>query len=140
MSSAVVGVVAAWFVLRDRAKQDESMAYAVAILTTILISYHFHMQDLSMVLLPVLVLTDQALRQWYQRGSTGDGLGGTQSSTIWTVVLAVTIVALYLYRIAAEPFPILVVRGCLLAVPLFVLWIVALRWWCVTPHSKMEGQ
>jgi hypothetical protein len=45
------------------------------------------------------------------------------------VALAVTIAVLYLYRIAAEPFPILEMRGCLLAVPIVVLWIVALRWW-----------
>jgi len=140
MSSAVVGGVATWFVLRNLAQHDESMVYAVAILTTILISYHLHMQDLTMALLPILVLADRAVRQWYERGVTGDELGGTQASTVWTVALAVTIAALYLYRIAAEPFPILVVRGCLLAVPLFVLWIVALRWWRAAPHSAVEGQ
>src|SRR5208283_5329760 len=48
ISSAAVGVVATWFVLRNRAQEDESMVYAVAILTTLLISYHLHMQDLAL--------------------------------------------------------------------------------------------
>ena len=127
ITSAVVGVVATLFVLRNRAKNDEAMAYAVAILTTILISYHLHMQDLTMALLPVVVLADRAAREWCERGAASEEPGGVRASTAWTVVLAITIAALYLYRIAAEALPILVVRGCLLAVPIFVLWIVALR-------------
>ncbi|MGA7648829.1 MAG: glycosyltransferase family 87 protein [Terriglobales bacterium] len=135
MSSAVVGVVAIWQTLRNRnsnneenakniAKNinDESMAYAVAILTTILISYHLHMQDLTMALLPIVVLADRAIRMWQERRTT-------EKPNLWIALLAVTIATLYLYRIAAEPFPVLLLRGCLLAVPVFVLWVVALRWW-----------
>jgi hypothetical protein len=133
ISSAVVGVVATWFVLRNRAKNDESMAYAVAILTTILISYHLHMQDLTMALLPMLVLVERAAREWSDRGATREESGGARVSTVWMAVLAITVAALYLYRIAAEAFPILVVRGYLLAVPIFVLWVVALRWWRTAP-------
>jgi hypothetical protein len=98
------------------------MTYTVAILTTILISYHLHMQDLSMALLPMVVLTDRAIRIWQKRQAM-------EALLAWTAVLAVTIAVLYLYRIAAEPFPILEMRGCLLAVPIMVLWVVALRWW-----------
>jgi len=133
ISSAVVGVVATWFVLRNGAKNDESMAYAVAILTTILISYHLHMQDLTMALLPMLVLVERAAREWSDRGATREESGGARVSTVWMAVLAITVAALYLYRIAAEAFPILVVRGYLLAVPIFVLWVVALRWWRTAP-------
>jgi hypothetical protein len=133
ITSAVVGVVATLFVLRNRAKNDEAMAYAVAILTTILISYHLHMQDLTMALLPVVVLADRAAREWCERGAASEEPGGVRASTAWTVVLAITIAALYLYRIAAEALPILVVRGCLLAVPIFALWVVALRWWRTAP-------
>jgi hypothetical protein len=133
ISSAVVGVVATWFVLRNRAKNDESMAYAVAILTTILISYHLHMQDLTMALLPMLVLVERAAREWSDRGATREESGGARVSTVWMAVLAITVAALYLYRIAAEAFPILVVCGYLLAVPIFVLWVVALRWWRTAP-------
>jgi hypothetical protein len=133
ISSAVVGVVATWFVLRNRAKNDEAMAYAVAILTTILISYHLHMQDLTMALLPMLVLVERAAREWSDRGATREESGGARVSTVWMAVLAITVAALYLYRIAAEAFPILVVCGYLLAVPIFVLWVVALRWWRTAP-------
>jgi len=123
VSSAVVGVVATLFVLRNRAKHDEGMAYTVAILTTILISYHRHMQDLTMALLPMLVLAERAAGEWHERAAAG-----SQASTAWTAVLAIAITALYLYRIAAEVFPILILRGCLLAAPIFVLWVVTLRW------------
>jgi hypothetical protein len=136
ISSAVVGGVATWFVLRYRTKNDESMVYAVVILTTILISYHLHMQDLTMALLPMLVLAERAAREWFERGTTREEPGGAPVSTVWTVVLAITIAVLYLYRISAEVFPILVVRGCLLAVPVFVLWVVALRWW----RTKVSGE
>ncbi|MGA2979276.1 MAG: glycosyltransferase family 87 protein [Terriglobales bacterium] len=138
MSSVVVGVMAIWLALGNRAKKDEGMAYAVAILTTILISYHLHMQDLTMALLPMVLLAERAVRCWLQHRATGNELGSTEASTVLTVVLAVTIAVLYLYRIAAEPFPILEVRGCLLAVPVFVLWVVALRWWCTAPSESLD--
>jgi Glycosyltransferase family 87 len=152
MSSAVVGVVAAWFVLRKgalgdktvrgKANGDESMVYSLAILTTLLVSYHLHMQDLTLALLPMLVLVDRSICEW-QEGGAGRGveakIGGAQplaiknstiqNSTVWTAASAAAIAGFYLYRIAAELFPILLMRGCLLAVPVFVLWMVALRWW-----------
>lgn len=157
MSSAVVGVVAAWFLLRKgapgdktvrgKANGDASMVYSLAILTTLLISYHLHMQDLTLALLPMLVLVDRAIREWQERGA-GRGvdskIGGAQTfiiqtstaqnSTIWTAALVAAIAGLYLYRIVGELFPILLMRGCLLAVPVFVLWVVALRWWRVSIH------
>jgi hypothetical protein len=34
--------------------------YSLAILTTLLVSYHLHMQDLTMAALPMLVLLDLA--------------------------------------------------------------------------------
>ncbi len=153
MSSAVVGVVASWFVLRkgalgdktvrsSKANGDESMVYSLAILTTLLVSYHLHMQDLTLALLPMLVLVDRSICEW-QEGRAGRGveakIGGAQTfiiqtstaqnSIVWTAALSAAIAGLYLYRIAAELLPILLMRGCLLAVPLFVLWVVALRWW-----------
>ncbi len=132
MTSAIVGVIATFLMLRSRVKpaamndeSDESMVYAVAILTTILISYHLHMQDLTMALVPMVVLADRALREWHERRSTG----------AWTAALTLTIAALYFYRIAAEPFPILLMRGCLLAVPVFALWVIALRRWRTASFS-----
>jgi hypothetical protein len=149
MSSAAVGVVATWFLLRKSAhgdktvrgktNADESLVYALAILTTILISYHLHMQDLTLALLPMLVLVDRALCEW-REGNTRRRLDQRiQNPAVWTVVLAAAIAALYLYRIAGEAFPILVMRGCLLAVPVFVLWVVALRCWRTTPPPDCDA-
>lgn len=137
MSSAIVGVVATWLVLRGRT-QDESLLYSVSILTTILISYHLHIQDLSMAVLPMLVLAERVLSEWFKRKAAAHELERAQPSTIWTVLLAVTIGALYLYRVAGEAFPILVLRGCLLAVPIFVLWVIALRFWCAPSAAATE--
>jgi hypothetical protein len=133
MSSAVVGVVAAWFVLRKgalgdktvrgKANGDESMVYSLAILTTLLVSYHLHMQDLTLALLPMLVLVDRSICEW-QEGGAGRGveakIGGAQplaiknstiqNSTVWTAASAAAIAGFYLYRIAAELFPILLMR------------------------------
>ena len=157
MSSAVVGVVATWLVLRGSAlhnntvggktNADESVVYAVAILTTLLISYHLHVQDLTLALLPMLVLVDRTLYEWQRDGARrgfDTKIGGAQTLTIQdstaaTVVLAAAIAALYLYRIAAAAFPILLLRGCLLAVPLFVLWVVALGWWHATPRPHCDA-
>jgi hypothetical protein len=124
LSSAVVGVVAIWLVLHKGAEKDESMVYALAILTTILISYHLHMQDLSMAVLPMVVLCERALIASRERGAAGGNV-----SNAWVAVLAVTIAVLYLYRIAGEAFLIVLMRGCLLVIPIFVLWLVTLRWW-----------
>lgn len=131
LASAVVGGVSMWLVLRNRNEKDESMVYAVAILTTILISYHLHMQDLSLAMLPMVVLCERALLMSGERGAAG---AGTLHARV--AVLAVAIAALYLYRIAGEAVPIVLMLGCLLAVPIFVLWLVALRWWgSAQPHD-----
>lgn len=139
MSSAIVGVAATWLVLRDRTKQDESLIYSVAILTAVLISYHLHMQDLTMAVLPMLVLAERGLREWSESGTAVHEAGDAQPSIGWTVALAVTIGALYFFRIAGETFPILVLRGCLMAVPILALWVIALRYWCVASTAQAEG-
>lgn len=126
MISAIVGIVSTWAVLRfgrssssnigvRHKKIDESLLYALAVLTTLLISYHLHMQDLTLALLPMLVLVERMLRERRKVGM------------IWTASFVASVGALYLYRIAAEAFPILLVRGCFLALPLSLLWFVALR-------------
>lgn len=148
MSSAVIGVVATWLVLRERTRQDESLVYSIAILTTVLISYHLHMQDLAMAALPMLVLADRGLRDWSERAtapceleSARPGLARPsipRPSIPWTVALALTICALYFFRIAGETYPILVLRGCLMAVPILVLWVIALRFWCAPPAAEAK--
>jgi hypothetical protein len=134
ISSAIIGVVAAWIVLTrwpsensSRPQEDASTIYAVAVVTTLLISYHLHMQDLTLVILPMVVLSERTVSEWQERVMIGREARSSAGSASWIVALAVAIAALYLYRIAAEVFPILLVRGCLLAVPVFVLWLVGLH-------------
>jgi hypothetical protein len=126
MISAIVGIVSTWAVLRRgrtssgddgvrREKNDESLLYAFAVLTTLLISYHLHMQDLTLALLPMLVLVERVLRE------------RRDVRMIWLAMFISSIGALYLYRIAAEAYPTLLLRGCFLALPLASLWLVALR-------------
>jgi len=121
MASVIVGIVAAWLVVRRRVPRDSSLLYSVAILTTILISYHLHMQDLAMVTLPILVVVDWALRN--QNTSS-------RLSHCWVAGLALSVGSIYLYRLAAEPFPILLFRGCYLAAPVFLFWMVAFSAFC----------
>jgi hypothetical protein len=134
ISSAMIGVLAAWFVLTrwpsengSRSQEDASTIYAVAVVTTLLISYHLHMQDLTLVILPMVVLSERALSERLERVTIGREARSSARPIGWTIALAVGIAALYFYRIAAELFPILLVRGCLLAVPVFVLWLVGLE-------------
>ena len=131
VASAVVGVVASWLVLRGHAHQDLSMTYSLAILTTILIGYHLHMQDLAMAALPMLVLLDRTIRERTQteRGSAI----ALHLSPAWTAALILAVASLYFFRIAAEAFPMLLTRGCLLAVPVLLLWIVSLRVYMTKP-------
>jgi Glycosyltransferase family 87 len=121
MASVIVGIVAAWLVVRRRVPRDSSLLYSVSILTTILISYHLHMQDLAIVTLPVLVVVDWALRN--QNTSS-------RLSHWWVAGLALSVGSIYLYRLAAEPFPILLFRGCYLAAPVFLFWMVAFSAFC----------
>jgi len=121
--SAVVGVAAAWLCLRGGGQRDFSLVYPVAILTTLLISYHVHMQDLAIAALPVLVLVDREISE----GTFTERAMIDFRSRAWAVALMLAVAGLYLFRIVAEPFPVLVLRGCLLAVPLLLLWIVAFR-------------
>lgn len=112
VSLGVAGVVT-WILVRSGGEESGPVLYTVAILTTLLVSYHMHMQDLTLAALPMLLLLDRAM--------------SGQVSRVWTAVLALAMVGLYGYRLAGETFPILVVRGCLMAVPLLLLWLVGMR-------------
>jgi hypothetical protein len=121
MASAIVGIVATWLVLRTPDSRDSGPLYSVAIVSTILISYHLHMQDLAMVMLPMLLLTEWAL---------GNYLAGKKLSLGWVLALSASVAGIYLYRIAVEPYPLLIMLACYLTIPLFLLWIVAFRIFC----------
>jgi Glycosyltransferase family 87 len=134
ISSAIIGVVGAWFVLTRwpsensaRSQEDASTIYAVAVVTTLLISYHLHMQDLTLAILPMVVLSERTVSEWQQRVMICREGRSSAGSAGWIVALAAAVAALYFYRIAAAVFPTLLVRGCLLAVPVFLLWLVGLH-------------
>src|SRR5262249_42541922 len=46
--SAVVGGATSWIIVRSAGRPNESLLYAAAIVTSVLVSYHMHMQDLTM--------------------------------------------------------------------------------------------
>ncbi len=135
LASAVVGGATAWIVWRNSDQHSLGLTYSAAILATVLISYHLHMQDLAIVALPILVLVDEALRGRMRQRTTmareavsDDSLAEAPGRLNRTsVALIVAVASLYLFRIAGEPFPFLNLRGCLLALPLLLLWMVSLE-------------
>lgn len=118
MTSAIVAVIAAWFVIRRQVRGGAGLLYSVAILTTVLISYHLHMQDLSMAVLPMLVVVDRA---WQNPIAQSNRLRG------WLICLAISVCGLYYYRLVAEVFPTLLYHSCFAAVPVFFFWVAALQ-------------
>jgi Glycosyltransferase family 87 len=121
MASVIVAVVASWLVIRARIPRNSGLLYSVAVLTTILISYHLHVQDLAMAILPMLLVMDWVLRHQ---------ITTSRYLPIWILALSLSIAGLYLYRIAAEPFLMLLFRSCCLALPVLLLWIVSFRAFC----------
>jgi len=133
--SVIVAVVGGWVILRGQLGDDSSLVFSVAILTTILISYHFHMQDLSIAALPMLVLLNRfAEEQVDAKQFSAYGTTATEFSYRWRVMLFASVIGLYVFRVVAEIFPWLVIHGCLLCLPLLFLWIVSLRL-CFATHS-----
>jgi len=112
LASLAVIAVASWILFHSKIAHSPALLYSVAILTTSLVSFHLHMQDLTLAALPMLFLLESALR--------GD------LSRALAITATIMIVLLYAFRLAAEPFPILLVRGCLMAIPTFGLWVVSL--------------
>jgi hypothetical protein len=115
--SAIVCVVSGWLVVRRRIPRCSiSLLYSVAVLTTVLVSYHLHMQDLTMAILPMFVIANLALRSRITNG---------RFSPVWIAAIAL-IFSLYSYRLVSVVFPKLLSRGCYLAIPVFLFWIVGL--------------
>ncbi len=132
-ASVVVAGVGGWILLRTRHQGDWSLVYSIAILTTVLISYHLHMQDLSIATLPMLVLLDRFIGERIAGGwSAGrDGSGRLTApivlSRVWGAALLVAVGGLYLFRFVAVVFPPLLIHGCVLSLPVVLLWMVGLR-------------
>jgi Glycosyltransferase family 87 len=109
LSLLIVG--ATWIALRAGRAANARELYASAILATVLVSYHLHMPDLSLAIPAMLVLLDACV--------TG------QVARVWTWAAALSIACLYLYGVATWPFPTLALRGAVLALPVALLWVVA---------------
>jgi hypothetical protein len=132
-ASVIVAGVGGWILLRTRGQADWSLAYSIAISTTVLISYHLHMQDLSIATLPMLVLLDRFIGERI----TGEGNAGRDGnsrlaapillSRVWGATLLVAVVCLYLFRVVAVASPALLIHGCVLSLPVVLLWMVGLR-------------
>jgi hypothetical protein len=135
--SVIVAVVGSWIIVRMQSREEQSVVFSVAILTTILMSYHFHMQDLSIAALPILVLLNRlASARINDQHSTIAGTSQTEFSPLWRATAFASVLSLYLFRPVAELFPWLVMHGCLLCVPLLFLWLVSLRLsWATHPAS-----
>jgi hypothetical protein len=110
--SLAVGGTVTWILLKKGAEKSGAELFTVAVTTTTLVSYHMHMQDLTLAVLPMLLILDRALR--------------SDLSKPWTGVLALAAGGFYAYRVGGEPFPILLVRGSVLAAPLLLLWLAGL--------------
>lgn len=101
-------------VLKEKSgNQSLDLVYALALITTLLVSYHLNPHDLSLLLLPVLLLMERVVRQ------------PRQLSTTERVLLCVALLALY------QPITyVLLVRHGEMhkgVVLILVVWLVVLR-------------
>ena len=110
--SVLISLSAAWLVLRSPGL-NTSPAYSLAILTTILVSYHFHLQDLAIASLPMILLLNLMCRK--------------NVPPAWKAPLTIGLLIFYGFPLLTLPFPGLLATGCLLTVPLLLLWIVSVR-------------
>jgi hypothetical protein len=106
-----IWLVTSWMIWRRSRDFETSTLFALAIPATLLLSYHLHMQDLTIAALPLFVLLDRVAV-------------GTLSP-VRTKALLIATVMFYGFRLTAAVIPMLLLWGCLLALPLFCLWIVA---------------
>jgi hypothetical protein len=125
--SLFIAVIGGWVILHMRGREQD-LVFSAAILTTIPISYHFHVQDLSLAALPMLVLLNRfAGAEANDQDSTITGTSEAEFSPVWRAMAFASVLSLYFLRPVAELFPWLVFHTCLLCVPLLFLWLVALR-------------
>ena len=120
LSSLVIGLVTSWVILHH--KRGLGALYALAVLTTILLSYHLHVQDLSMAVFPMLLLLDFELQ---------NGL-----SSLSGILIGLCVALLYIYRLIAAFFVPLLFNASVMAVPVFLLWAVSLFLFLQAQPSK----
>jgi len=110
VSLLVVGIT--WVMLRVRDTTSPLVLYSVAIPATLLVSYHLHVHDLSLAILPMLTLLNACVRRELSLG--------------WARVLIISIGAFYLFGAAAGVVHYLVFHAVLFIFPLVLLWLVAI--------------
>lgn len=98
-----------WIALRVRDRTAATALYAAAIPTALLVSYHLHVQDLSLAILPMLVLLDSCVR-----GEFGP---------VWARILILSLAGFYLFGAASGVVHYLVFHAALLVFPLILLWL-----------------
>lgn len=123
VTSAALGAAVTWMIWRC-SPQDDRLAYALAVFTTVLLSYHLHVQDLSLALLGILLVAD-----WGIRNRMHSGLA---------LFLMIGVGLMYAYRVAAEAFPALIQRGSILAVPLMLLWLMTVLVFSRSPRRYVS--
>jgi len=106
--SVLLSLGTAWLVLRTSELRTE-LAYSLATLTTVLVSYHFHLQDLAIASLPMMLLLNFMCWKTFP--------------SFWKAPLTIGLVLLFCFPLLTLLFPVLFITGCLLTVPLLLLWI-----------------
>ena len=110
ISLVTMGVT--WILLRIPRRTTAEALYAGTIPAVLLVSYHMHLQDLTLALLPMLLLLDCSVR--------GELRGG------WAWILLTATTGFYLFGAASAGTYYLLLHGALLAIPLSLLWLAAM--------------
>ena len=110
VSLVTMGVT--WVLLRLPRKTTAAALYAGTIPAVLLVSYHMHLQDLTLALLPMLLLLDCCVRGELRSG--------------WAWILLMASAGFYIFGAASLLTSYLLLHGALLAVPLSLLWLAAM--------------
>jgi len=70
LASVATFALTLWVLLRPRSHEQPTVFYSAVVSATVLVSYHLHMQDLSLGLFPMLLLLDHGLRRELPRLAT----------------------------------------------------------------------
>ena len=105
-------VAVTWLAFRVRNTIRPTLLYGAAVPAVLLVSYHLHLQDLTLALLPMLVLLDACIKTELRRGSA--------------LILKLAVAGFYLFGALGVVAPYLLLHSALLAIPLLLLWVASL--------------
>ena len=123
ISLVTMGVT--WILLRLADKTAATTLYAGSVPAVLLVSYHMHLQDLTLALLPMLLLLDSGVRGELRSG--------------WTWLLLLASAGFYVFGAASlvTSYPLL--HGALLAIPVWLLWLAAMGNLLRQPRGAVGG-